>query len=82
MTKTGRFAGGKITFHLDVAKDVITAARINGDFFGNDQADQIAGIITGLPLDRAALLNALDNHRAGNAIYGMTSEELVQTILA
>lgn len=83
MTKTDRLAGGKIIFHLDVTKDVIIAAWINGDFFGNDQADQISRIITGLPpLDRAILINALDSDGAGHAIYGMTSMELVLTILA
>ncbi len=82
MTKTARYLGGRITFKLDAEKSIITNAQVNGDFFGNDKADKLAKIIVGVPLERNALLKQLKLHDMDNALYGITIEEIIDTILA
>lgn len=82
MRKSARFTGGKIAFQLEVAKGIITAAHVNGDFFGNDLADRLGDVITGLRLDRTELCRELREHGYAEAIYGITPEEIADTILA
>ncbi|MFB0918402.1 MAG: lipoate--protein ligase [Clostridiaceae bacterium] len=82
MTKTARLKGGRITFKLDAEKSVITGAQVNGDFFGNDKADKLAKVIIGVPLERTALLEQLNLQGMDNALYGITIEEIVDTILS
>ncbi len=81
MTKVGRFAGGKLSISLDVKKNTITSAQVNGDFFGNDRAQDLAETLVGLPLEKETLISSLNQKGLADALYGISAEEIVYTIL-
>lgn len=82
MIKSARYTGGRISFRLDVAKGIITQALVTGDFFGNDKAERLGEVITGLRLDREELTGKLLEEGYEGAIYGISPEEMVNTILS
>lgn len=82
MIRSARYAGGRISFRLDVVKGIITRAQVTGDFFGNHKAELLGEIITGLRLDREELTCRLLESGYEHAIYGITPEEMVNTILS
>ncbi len=82
ITKTGRFAGGKIEFRLDVRRGVITAAHISGDFFGTAQADNLSSILVGCRFQREDIQNVLLSNQMDEAIYGITITDMVETIIS
>lgn len=81
ITKTGRFAGGKIEFRLEVRRGSITEAHVSGDFFGTAQADGLADALVGCPFRREDVEAALRSHGMEEAVYGITIEDMVQTII-
>ena len=82
ITKTGRFAGGKIDFRLDVRHGVITAVHVSGDFFGTALADGLSQALTGCRFQRDTVQDALLANRMGEAIYGITVADMVNTIFS
>lgn len=76
--KTGRFAGGKVTFLLDIKNDVITSAKLYGDFFAGEDVSKIEALIEGCHYDYQSVLTALKNGIEENTIYFVTLEELAQ----
>ena len=81
LVNTGRFAGGKFHVRLDAKHGIITDAMITGDFFGNEEAEQIARRIVGAKLDEADLRSHLSAHGSDRAIYGITGDDIIHTIL-
>lgn len=82
MTKTGRFAGGKIEFRLNVTKGTIKEAAVNGDFFGNDLAEGIAEALLGTRLEKQAIMDRLQGMGLSDAVYGITADDMVNTIMS
>lgn len=82
MTKTGRFAGGKIVFQLNVVKGIIQEAAVHGDFFGNDRAEFLGDALRGVRLEREAILQRLLEQGYSDVIYGITAQEMADTIMA
>ncbi|KAF5070325.1 Lipoate-protein ligase LplJ [anaerobic digester metagenome] len=82
LTRTGRFAGGKITIQLEFEKSRIRHAKLCGDFFGNEQVERLEQVMTGMPLEREALLDVMRTNALEGSIYGITVEEIVETILS
>lgn len=82
ITKTGRFAGGKIEFRLEVRHGIITAAHVSGDFFGTEQADGLSSVLTGCRFRREDVKAALLSHGMDGAIYGITVPDMVETIIS
>lgn len=82
MVRSGRFAGGKIEFRLNVARGIIREAAVHGDFFGNDLAEDIGAALAGTRLERSAILERLEEKGLSDAVYGITAVEMADTILA
>ncbi len=80
ITKTGRFDGGKIVIGMDVRRGHIASAKIWGDFFGTEQAELIADLLVGCRMEREDILSKLKNHGMQEAIYGITIEDIIETI--
>lgn len=78
--RTGRFAGGKIQFKIDVQKGIIRHASVYGDFFSTLDADTICAAIIGCRYDRPSVLLALRAHGIDTAIYRITAEEIASVI--
>ena len=78
--RTGRFAGGKMQFKLDVRKGRIESASIYGDFFSTLDAETITSALIGCRYDRESVLNTLKAHGIDGAIYRITAEEMAELI--
>ncbi len=78
--RTGRFAGGKMQFKIDVRKGVIQHAAVYGDFFATVDAESICAALTGCRYARAAVLRALRAHGIDGAVYRISAEEMAAVI--
>ena len=78
--RTGRFAGGKMQFKIDVRKGVIQAASVYGDFFSTLDAEAICGALIGCRYDRSSVLDALRRHGVEGKIYRISAEEMAALI--
>ena len=80
LERTGRFAGGKITFRLDVQKGIIRESSVWGDFFSTLDAKSICGALTGCRYECTAILHALRQHGVDGAVYQISAEEMARLI--
>ena len=78
--RTGRFAGGKMQFKIDVRKGVIQSTAVYGDFFSTLGAETICAALTGCRYERSAVLEALMSHGIGGAVYRISAEEMASVI--
>ena len=79
--RTGRFAGGKMQFKIDVRRGVILSAAVYGDFFSTLDAETIAAALRGCRYERAAVLEALRAHGVDGAVYRISAEEMAGAIV-
>lgn len=77
--RTGRFAGGKIQFKIEVRKGIIRSVSVYGDFFSTLDAEAICSVLPGCRYERGAVLAALEP--LGGAVYRITPEEMARTIV-
>lgn len=78
--RTGRFAGGKMQFKIDVRKGVIQSTAVYGDFFSTLDAETICAALTGCRYERSAVLEALMSHGIDGAVYRISAEEMTSVI--
>lgn len=74
--KTGRFAGGKVTWLLDIKNEVIVSAKLYGDFFAGEDVGKVEQLIVGCRPDYDEILSALKNGVKEGVIYSVTLEDL------
>lgn len=79
--RTGRFAGGKVQFKLDVQKGRIRDAAVYGDFFSTLDADTLCAALMGCPYERGAVLAELRSHGIDGAVYRISAEELASVVV-
>ena len=78
--RSGRFAGGKMEFKIDVRKGVIQSASVYGDFFSTLDAKTICDAITGSRYDRESVRAALLEHGIEGKVYRITVDEMAALI--
>ena len=79
--RSGRTAGGKIQFKLDVQKGIIRSAAVYGDFFSTLDAETICAALTGCAYERGAVLAALRRYGVDGAVYRIPAEEMARIIV-
>ena len=79
--RSGRAAGGKIRFQLDVRKGIIRGAAVSGDFFSTLDAETIGAALADCPYERSAVLDALCSHGVDGAVYRISAAEMAQIIV-
>ena len=79
--RTGRFAGGKMDFRLEVRKGLICHATVFGDFFSSLDAETICGALEGCRYERGAVLRALLDHGVDGAVYRISAKEMAEAIV-
>ena len=62
---------GSIEIHLDAKGGVISNLAFYGDYFGNGEADELAGMLTGVRLEREAVGKALSGVDVGLWFAGL-----------
>ena len=78
--RTGRFAGGKMEFKIDVRKGVIQSASVYGDFFSTLDAKTICDALVGSRYERESVRGALLEHGIEGKIYRITVDEMAALI--
>ena len=79
-TVSAHFSFGRVTVGFDSDGGVITAASVDGDFFGTAPVSELSEILVGTRLGREALLSALGG-RSGKFISGACDEDIVSLLL-
>ena len=75
--RTGRLAGGKMQFKIDVQKGIIRHAAVYGDFFSTLDAETICAALVGCRYERAAVLQS---HGIDGAVYRISAQEMAEVI--
>lgn len=78
--RTGRFAGGKIQFKLDVKKGLIDSAAVFGDFFSTLSEKEICDALSGCRYDRESVVKRLRERDIDGRIYNISAEEIAALI--
>ncbi len=78
--RTGRFAGGKIQFKLDVKKGLIDSAAVFGDFFSTLSEKEICDALSGCRYDRESVVKRLKERDIDGRIYNISAEEIAALI--
>ena len=78
--RTGRLAGGKMQFKIDVQKGIIRHAAVYGDFFSTLDAETICAALVGCRYERSAVLEALQAHGIDGAVYRISAREMASVI--
>lgn len=81
ITKTGRFAGGKVEVSLDVVHGMIMACTIHGDFFGSLDTDLLCQALIGIKYEEAAITSVLEPFEIQKNLYQITRAELLSCIV-
>lgn len=75
-----RFPIGTIDFRLNVKNGVIGEAKIYGDFFGVEDANEIAAALVGVRYDRSSLRDALEQYELKRYFGAVELEELLDVL--
>lgn len=81
LVRQGHFEGGTMKFHFEVAGGMIKQAMVYGDFFGNIDAEEIAGSLAGCPFESGHVYEALNRVDFEKRIYKMKAADVVKVIL-
>ena len=81
ITRSRRFAGGKVECKLDVNKGIIESCAIYGDFFGSVEIEEIFATLHGCPYRREDIAVRLREAGADTAIYRISLDELVDCLI-
>ncbi len=79
--KTGRFAGGKMSFKLDVHGSIIKDAHVYGDFFSVLSPEQICRAIIGVRYNKEDILENLRSHGIEGAVYNISVQDIAELVV-
>jgi len=72
---------GVVEASVSVENGLISAAAVNGDFFGKNDVAELAAALIGVRHERGSVTSALSAFDVGEYISGMTTEELAALIV-
>lgn len=81
ITKWKRFTGGKVEFNIDVKKGIIDDIKINGDFFGQGDIEEVEKHFCGCKYNKDDIKKNLDKLDIEKYFYKITSEEILECII-
>lgn len=81
ITKSNRFAGGKIEVNLNIYEGRIQDSMIYGDFFTHRDIDDVTKALIGCPYKEEDIRKALENINASEYFYLITLDELISCII-
>lgn len=79
--KEGRFACGGIEVGLKIKKGVIEDCKIYGDFFSNEDIDELAARLRGVKYREEDLTAFMEGLDVTNYFGGLTKEEFLQCLI-
>lgn len=78
--KEKRFAGGKVSIHMDVKEGHIKDFKIFGDFFGRKEVSHLAEDFIGVKYQKEDVQKLLDNINIEEFFYNITKEDLLDLL--
>ena len=81
LTKTKRFAGGKMEASLEVSHGIIKDCVIHGDFFGSLDLEALCQALIGTKYEEGAIADAIAPFDIEHGLYQITREELLSCII-
>ena len=78
LTRSRRFAGGKVTANLELKHGRIESIRFTGDFFASERLDALTSALSGCRFEKADVLAVLSREELRGAIYRVSPEELAE----
>ncbi len=75
-----RFPSGSVAAEMQILENRIAGIRFTGDFFSTRPAEDLAAKLTGLPLQREALLPVLEKESAETYFTGITAPEILELL--
>lgn len=77
VTKSARFAGGKVAFYLHVQDGLIASCRIRGDFFSKLDIEGLEAALTGVAFTPEAVGGVLTAVPLDDYIFNVSRDELI-----
>lgn len=81
LTKTKRFAGGKVEVSLEVCHGCIKDCAIHGDFFGSLDLDALCQALIGTRYEEGAIAASIAPFDIEHGLYQITRGELLSCII-
>ncbi|MFA7435963.1 MAG: lipoate--protein ligase, partial [Bacilli bacterium] len=78
--KEKRFAGGKVSFNIDVSENLIKNVKIFGDFFGRTEISKLENVLVGVKFQRKDVLELLGNIDIEEYFYNITKEDIISLL--
>ena len=82
IVRTGRYAGGKIEFRLEIVKGRIADIGVFGDFFGTLDTEAFCELLKGCPYGREAVEKRISQSGLDweKEVYRITLQEMLDTL--
>jgi len=80
LVKEGRYAGGKLEFHLDVKDGTIKDLRIFGDFLGTKDLSTLEASLKGIPYNEEAVKTVISQEPLNEYFFNITMEDIINCI--
>ena len=81
LVRRQRFEGcGTVEAQMQIERGRIAALRFCGDFFSAEEPEELAGRLQGLPLNRDALLHALEGSDVSHFFIGLKTEQFLSLL--
>ena len=81
LTKSERFACGEIEVRLNVNKGLIEACKIYGDFFSNEDIDELAAKFVGVRYKKEDLAALLEDIELNKYFGSLSQQEFLQLLI-
>jgi lipoate-protein ligase A len=82
ISKSHRFAGGKLEVQLMVKSGVVRDCKIYGDFFCSGNINHIQDAVIGCKYEKEAIAQALTQTQSSDMLYLINAEELLSCFIA
>ena len=81
VSKKQRYDGcGSVEAYIDINKGCIRSISFRGDFFAAEDPAALAEVLTGCPLEEAALMQRLQNYDISRYFMGLNTENFLQLL--
>jgi lipoate---protein ligase len=81
ITKSNRFAGGKLECNLNIESGRISACKVYGDFFSNGDIELLQKALVGCPYRREDMQAALERAGVEGILFRISLEEMLSCLI-
>jgi len=78
--KSGRYLGGKVSFHLNVKDGIIKDCKIYGDFFGKEDKAEVEAMLTNNLYKEDVIREVLGSINVDDYFYNISLDNLIECL--